>query len=504
MWIKFAIALIPIIWLIISLGVMRMSAARACIIGLVLTVLLAIFSFKLSVPNTLTAALEGIIMGIWPIMFVIVAALFAYNVTTESGGMKTIQDMLAAISTDKRIIVLIIAWGFGGFLESIAGFGTAVAISAGILISFGLEPIQASVISLIANTTATAYGAIGLPILTLGEVTNLNQVSLSFLVSLQLCILVVLVPFILVILTGGGLKAIKGVGFITLMSGLGMAIPQVIAARFVGAELPAIAGSICSTAVTIWLTKWHKDEKESEVKRPDNKTLLKACSTFILIFIFVILASSLVPPVNNLLNKATTNLVVYTGKNPNTLSISWLSSPGTLILIATLIGGTIQGVSFKRMMQILGKSIKAVGMTTVTVCAIVGLAKVMVYAGMTDALAVALVSLLGPVYPLFAPLIGALGTFLTGSATSANVLFGNLQLSAATDLGVNKYWVVASNMTGATAGMLSPQNIAVATGSINREGDEGEILKKTVKWGSLYLVVCCVFLYITGLLTGMI
>ena len=493
MWIKFAIALIPIIWLIISLGVMRMSAARACIIGLVLTVLLAIFSFKLSVPNTLTAALEGIIMGIWPIMFVIVAALFAYNVTTESGGMKTIQDMLAAISTDKRIIVLIIAWGFGGFLESIAGFGTAVAISAGILISFGLEPIQASVISLIANTTATAYGAIGLPILTLGEVTNLNQVSLSFLVSLQLCILVVLVPFILVILTGGGLKAIKGVGFITLMSGLGMAIPQVIAARFVGAELPAI-----------WLTKWHKDEKESEVERPDNKTLLKACSTFILIFIFVILASSLVPPVNNLLNKATTNLVVYTGKNPNTLSISWLSSPGTLILIATLIGGTIQGVSFKRMMQILGKSIKAVGMTTVTVCAIVGLAKVMVYAGMTDALAVALVSLLGPVYPLFAPLIGALGTFLTGSATSANVLFGNLQLSAATDLGVNKYWVVASNMTGATAGMLSPQNIAVATGAIHREGDEGEILKETVKWGSLYLVVCCVFLYITGLLTGMI
>ena len=483
MWIKFAIALIPIIWLIISLGVMRMSAARACIIGLVLTVLLAIFSFKLSVPNTLTAALEGIIMGIWPIMFVIVAALFAYNVTTESGGMKTIQDMLATISTDKRIIVLIIAWGFGGFLESIAGFGTAVAISAGILISFGLEPIQASVISLIANTTATAYGAIGLPILTLGEVTNLNQVSLSFLVSLQLCILVVLVPFILVILTGGGLKAIKGVGFITLMSGLGMAIPQVIAARFVGAELP---------------------EKEPEVERPDNKTLLKACSTFILIFIFVILASSLVPPVNNLLNKATTNLVVYTGKNPNTLSISWLSSPGTLILIATLIGGTIQGVSFKRMMQILGKSIKAVGMTTVTVCAIVGLAKVMVYAGMTDALAVALVSLLGQVYPLFAPLIGALGTFLTGSATSANVLFGNLQLSAATDLGVNKYWVVASNMTGATAGMLSPQNIAVATGSINREGDEGEILKETVKWGSLYLVVCCVFLYITGLLTGMI
>lgn len=504
MWIKFAIALVPIIWLIISLGVMRMPAARACVIGLVLTVALAIFSFKLPVIDTLTGALEGIIMGIWPIMFVIVAALFAYNVTTESGGMKTIQDMLATISTDKRIIVLIIAWGFGGFLESIAGFGTAVAISAGILIAFGLKPIQASVISLIANTTATAYGAIGLPILTLAEVTNLNQVALSFLVSVQLCILVILVPFILVILTGNGVKAIKGVGLITFMSGLAMAIPQVIAARFVGAELPAIAGSICSIAVTIWLTRWHEDEEEPDVERPANKDLLKACSTFILIFIFVILASSLVPAVNNLLGKATLNLVVYTGKNPNSLSINLLSSPGTLILIATLIGGAIQGVSFKKMMQILVESIKGVGKTTITVCAIVGLAKVMVYAGMTEALAVALVSLMGPVYPLFAPLIGALGTFLTGSATSANVLFGNLQLSAATSLGVNKYWIVASNMTGATAGMLSPQNIAVATGSINREGDEGEILKETVKWGSLYLVICCVFLYIAGLVAGMI
>lgn len=504
MWIKFAIALVPIIWLIISLGVMRMPAARACVVGLILTIILAIFSFKLPVIDTMTGALEGIIMGIWPIMFVIVAALFAYNVTNESGGMKTIQDMLATISTDKRIIVLIIAWGFGGFLESIAGFGTAVAISAGILIAFGLKPIQASVISLIANTTATAYGAIGLPILTLAEVTNLDQVALSFLVSVQLCILVILVPFILVILTGGGVKAIKGVGLITFMSGLAMAIPQVIAARFVGAELPAIAGSICSIAVTIWLTRWHEDEEESDVERPANKDLLKACSTFILIFIFVILASSLVPAVNNLLNKATMNLVVYSGKNPNTLSINFLSSPGTLILIAALIGGAIQGVSFKKMMQILVESIKGVGKTTVTVCAIVGLAKVMVYAGMTEALAAALVSLLGPVYPLFAPLIGALGTFLTGSATSANVLFGNLQLSAATSLGVNKYWVVASNMTGATAGMLSPQNIAVATGAISREGDEGEILKETVKWGSLYLVICCVFLYGTGLITGMI
>lgn len=504
MWVKFVIALLPIIWLIISLGVMRMPAVRACVIGLILTVALAIIGFKLPVLDTMTGALEGIIMGIWPIMFVIVMALFAYNVTSATGGMKIIQDMLATISTDRRIIVLIIAWGFGGFLESIAGFGTAVAIAAGILIAFGIDPIKASVISLIANTTATAFGAIGLPVLTLGEVTNLSSNTLSFIVTLQLFILVLLVPYILVILTGGSFKAIKGVGLITLMSGLGMAIPQVIAAKFVGAELPAIVGSLCSIVLTVLFTRWHEDEEEPDVERPSAKAMLKECSPFILVFVFVILTSSLVEPVNEILSKATTNLVVYTGKNPNILSINWLSSPGTLLLIATLIGGKIQGASFKQMGQILGQSIKSVGKTTITVCTIVGLAKVMVYAGMTSALAAALVSLLGPVYPLFAPLIGALGTFLTGSATSANVLFGNLQLSAATDLGVSKYWIVASNMTGATAGMLSPQNIVVATGAISREGDEGKILKETVKWGSLYLVVCCVFLYAVGLIAGMI
>ena len=257
------IALLPIIWLIISLGVMRMPAARACVIGLVLTIVLAIISFKLPVLDTMTGALEGIIMGIWPIMFVIMMALFAYNVTTESGEMKTIQDMLATISTDKHIIVLIIAWGFGGFLELIAGFGTAVAIAAGILIAFGLDPIRTSVISLIANTTATAFGAIGLPILTLAEVTNLKQENLSFIVTLQLFVLVLLVPFILVILTEGSIKAVKGVGLImiTLISGLGMAIPQVIAAKFVGAELPAIVGSLCSMLLRFCLPDGMKMRK---------------------------------------------------------------------------------------------------------------------------------------------------------------------------------------------------------------------------------------------------
>ena len=501
MWIKFGLALLPILWLIISLGIIKMPAARACSIGLGLTIILAIVSFKMTVVNALTGALEGIIMGIWPIMYVIVAALFAYGVTQVSGGMQTIEGLLGSVTTDKRILVLIIAWGFGGFLEAIAGFGTAVAICAGILIGLGIEPIQAAVICLVANSTTTAFGAIGLPTMTLAEVTNLNSTWLSFVVTLQLVVLVILVPYMLVILTGKGIRAIKGIGLITLMSGLALAIPQIVIARYVGAELPALVGSVLSIAVTVWLTKVKQGKSEARADLPAFSEILKACSPFILVFIFVLLASSLCPPISNFLASVTTNLQVYTGKNPNNLPINWLSSPGTLILVAALIGGKIQGLSWAMMGRLLGQTIKKVAKTTITVCAIVGLAKVMVYAGMTETLAAVLVSLLGPVYPLFAPVIGALGTFLTGSATSANVLFGNLQLSAAQSLGVDKYWIVASNMTGATAGMLSPQNIAVATGAINQEGQEGAILKETVKWGGLYLTITCVFLYLVGFAT---
>ena len=325
--------------------------------------------------------------------------------------------------------------------------------------------------------------------------------QLGFIVTLQLVILVILVPFILVILTGKSIKALKGIFFITLMSGIGMAIPQVIIAQVTGAELPALVGSLFSILITVWLTK-RKTGAIEEVENESISEIIKACSPFILVF--VLLASSLCPPVNNFLTSVTTHLHVYLGKNPNDLPINWLSSPGTLILLAGLIGGKIQGLSFSKMFKILVSVLKTIGMTTITVCAIVGLAKVMAYAGMTNALALALVSLLGPAYPLFAPLIGALGTFLTGSATSANVLFGNLQYSAAQSLGVSKYWIVASNMTGATAGMLSPQNIAVATGAINKEGLEGKILKETVKWGSLYLLITCVFLYLVGFLAKLV
>ncbi|WP_276804720.1 L-lactate permease [Lactobacillus hominis] len=500
----FILALTPIIWLILALVFLKIKAPLACSIGLLLTIILAIYGFKLPFLDTITGTLDGIALGLWPIIYVIVAALFTYNVTNKSGGIRVIQDVLSSITTDKRILVLIIAWGFGGFLEAIAGFGTAVAIPSGILIAFGFEPIKAAIICLIANTTPTAFGAVGLPVITLANVTQLPQKSLSYTVTLQLLFLVIIVPYILVILTGNGFKSLKGVGFITFMAGLSFALPQIFIAKFIGAELPAILGSLICIGTTILLTKWKNKKKMESVSSHSKHSpteFFKACSPFILVFVFVLLASSLFPTINHFLNSFTTSIKIYTGKNALPFKINWLSSPGTLILIATLIGGKIQGFNFKQLFAILITTIKGLWKTVITVCSIVALAKVMGYAGMTHTLAISLVKIMGPFYPLVAPLIGALGTFITGSDTSANVLFGNLQLSAAKSLGADTKWIVSSNMVGATAGkMISPQSIAVASAAINKEGSESIILKQALKWFGFYLVIICVYLYVSGLL----
>lgn len=179
MWIKFIFALIPIVWLIISLTALKMPAAKAAVISLILAIILAITAFQLPVVDTLTGTLEGILGGLFPIVYIIVAAMFTSKVTFKSGAMQKIQDMLCGLTTDKRVLVLLIAWGFGGFLEAIAGFGTAVAIPASILMTFGINPIEASVICLVANTTPTAFGAVGLPVITLSQTAGADGVYVT-------------------------------------------------------------------------------------------------------------------------------------------------------------------------------------------------------------------------------------------------------------------------------------------------------------------------------------
>jgi len=268
-YVQFIIALTPIVWLILSLGILKIPGHKACLTTLIITLILAVFFWKMPVVDALTATLEGAALGLWPIMLVIIAAVFTYNLSVYTKSMDIIKKMMINITTDKRILVLILAWGFGGFLEAIAGFGTAVAIPASIMAALGFDPIFAAIICLIANTTPTAFGAIGIPVTTLAKVTGIDVATLSYAVVLQLSVLIVIVPIILVMLTGKSVKAIKGVLGLSIMSGLSFAIPEVLAAKYLGAELPAILGSICCMFTTILITKiFYKDTASKEESIP--------------------------------------------------------------------------------------------------------------------------------------------------------------------------------------------------------------------------------------------
>lgn len=496
MYLLFALALIPVVWLMVSLGMLKIPGHKACSIALVITVLLAIIVWKMPVIGAFTAVLEGAALALWPIILVIIAAVFTYNLSIHTKSMDVIKKMMSNITTDKRILVLILAWGFGGFLEAIAGFGTAVAIPASIMAALGFEPIFAAVICLIANTTPTAFGAIGLPVTTLAKLTNLDVSTLSYAVAVQLFVLIVIVPVLLVMLTGKSVKAIKGVLGISLASGLSFALPQVFAAKYLGAELPAILGSVLCMAVTIFMAKaFYKDTVAKDVEKVNLKQIFMAWLPFILVFVFIMLSSSLVPSVYNMLSKVQTSVKIYKGAGAKPYTFVWLATPGTLIIIAAFIGGLLQGAKFKEIVQVLGKTCVQMYKTVITILSIVALAKVMGYSGMIKSIALVLVAVTGGFYPLIAPLIGALGTFVTGSDTSANVLFGGLQVEVAKSLNISPYWLAAINTGGATAGkMISPQSIAVATAATGLAGAEGKILNSTLK-------VCLVYVIILGLIS---
>lgn len=511
---KTVIALIPIIWLIISLGVFHVRGDVACAIGFVGAIILSILGFNFSFINSITAGMDGIMMAIWPIIYVIISALFIYNVSKKSGGLDTIMSMLTSITKDMRILVLILAWGLGGFLEAVAGFGTSVAIPASILIILGMSPIKAAVVCLVANTAPTAFGAVGLPITTLAKVTGLGATQLSFFVAIQLFILIMIIPFVLVLLTSGkGLKSFKGNGVFvsTLLAGFTFAVPQLFITKFMGPELPSIVGAIICILSLVLITKFYSKKQVDSANTEDKaatattKDKVKAWLPFILVFLLIVLTSSLFPTVKNALATVKTSFHFYQGPNAKPVDIDWLSSPGTLILLASFIGGAVQGLSLSKMFSILVETIKQLTKTIITVCAIVGLSKVMSYSGMIATIAESLVKLTGQFYPAISPIIGVLGIFITGSDTSANVLFGSLQVQAAKALNINPSWLAAANMAGATAGkMISPQSIAIATGATNLEGQEGVLLKKTLPHCALYTLALCVIIFVFGKLLSLL
>lgn len=496
----FAIAMIPVLWLIVSLGVLKMPAHKTCSFTVILTLAIAIICWRMKFIDGITATVEGMAIALWPILLVIVAALFTYNLAVETKTMDVIKKMLSSITTDKRIQVLILAWGFGGFLEAVAGYGTAVAIPASILASLGFNPLFAAVICLLANTVPTAFGALGIPVTTLATVTGLEVVHLSYVTSIQLAGFIVLIPFLLVILTEKSIKALKGVIGITLVSGITFAVPQIFIAKYLGADLPALVASICSMACTILMAKaMNKEKVETKEDKIGLKEGVLAWLPYILLCGLILIASPLVPSINSLLAKASSNIHIYTGDATSTTAFSWINTPGMMILIATFIAGLIQKLKFTYMLDVLKRTIIQLKTSFITIMSIVAISKIMSHSGMTSSISFGLCAITGSFYPLIAPLLGAIGTFVTGSDTSANILFGALQTEASKSLSIDPYWIAAANTAGATAGkMISPQSIAIATSATGLIGSEGKILSTTVKYCLGYVIILGLIVYFGG------
>ena len=525
-FINFMLAMLPIFWLIISLSKFKMASHKACAIALLITAILAASYWKLHPIHISTAILEGTANALWPICLVITAALFTYNLTLKTGAMETIKGMLTGISNDKRILLLIIGWGFGNFMEGMAGFGTAVAIPASILAGIGLNPIDAVTACLVMNTTPTSFGSVGVPTATLAAITGLDLRLLSTDAALIQAVHTFVSPFLAVMICGGGIKALKDMWRITLIASLSFVVPYFLFARLLGPELPNIVGSICSMLCVILAVKLGKKNgkaisrtestgsglsAETAAVQGTNSTVrigfaegARAWAPFMLIFVFLLLTSNVCPPLHNAIKDIKHSFLIYTGAGGKPLTFSWVNTPGVIIFIAAICGGLIQKASCSDIAGTLGFTLKKYWRTFLTICTVLATAKVMIYSGMISDIAHSVVVATGPVYPFVAPLIGVLGAFVTGSGTSTNVLFGNLQLETALSLNLNPYWITAANVMGAGIGkMVCPQNIAIGAGAIGITGSDSKILAAVFKYFILYALFAGVICFAGSLLIGL-
>lgn len=501
----FIIALSPILWLVLALSILKMPGYKACPIALVISLLAAVLIQNMAPQQAALAVLEGIALACWPILLVILAAIFTYNLSLHTKGMDTIKQLLTAVSSDRRVLILLIGWGFGGFLEGMAGFGTAIAIPAGMLAGLGISPVLAASVCLVANSVPTAYGSIGIPLVTLGSVTGIDAAILARYTCLQLAPLTLLCPFIMVVVTGRSLRALQGVWPVALASGLGFLLPEILVASLMGPDLAVVAGSIGAMAAIVTTARlfpvdaaeYRMENLQTASSAVSFRQGFIACLPFLLIFFLLLFTSKLIPAIHDPLNLIRSSVQIYDGGGNRPYTFTWVATPGVLILLSALIGGRVQGAGFGEMLGVLRQTAVGLRFTVLTILTVIATAEVMNFSGMTHEIADTAVRATGGCYPLLASFIGSVGTFITGSATSSCVLFGKLQMDSALAIEADAAWVVAANATGACAGkMISPQSIAIAVAAIGAPGTDSQLLKFAVRVYLPFIVFMGLFVYL--------
>ncbi len=504
------VALAPILFIFWALIIKKMKGYQASIIAVVIAVVIAVFVYGMPVKLALLSSVNGALYGLFPICWIIIPAVFLFNITVKSGQFEIIKHFMASITSDRRLQALLIAFSFGSFLEGTAGFGAPVAITAAMLVGLGFNPLYAAGICLIANTAPVAFGSIGIPITVASQVTSIPEMAISQMVGRTLPILSVIVPFYLVMLMAG-FKKTKEVMPAILVSGISFAFLQWLTSNYLGPALPDVItgiGSIVSLVVFLkfWKVKnvWRFPHEPAPTFNTEVRytigQIIRACSPFIMLTIIIIAWG--LQPIKDVFAAVGQKQFEFPGlhnaitdKNGKALAhifkFNYLSAAGTAIFISALISVPLVGMRYATAIKIFGQTLKQLTFPIITICAVLAFAYIVNDSGITITIAETLAST-GVLFPFFAPVLGWLGVFITGSDTSANALFGKLQASTATSIGVDPVVTVGANVCGGVVGkMISPQSIAVAAAAGQLVGRESELFTFTVKHSFIMLIFIC-------------
>lgn len=498
------VAGVPLYILLYMLGIRRSAGHKAAFCGTLAAVLLAIFVWGMPAGAAVGSTLMGAAFGLFPIVWIIISAVWLYNMTVESGEFEIIKSSLANLTEDRRLQALFIAFAFSSFIEGTAGFGTPVAITAAMLVGLGFSPLYAAGICLVANTPPVAFGGVGIPLITAAGVTGTDLGTISKIAGIQLPILAIIVPFWISFMMCGVKRSMEILPAI-LTAGVCFAASQFLLAQFHGPYIVDIVGSAASIIGLILLLRVWKpasifrfaDEAQSasvsNKKVYSGREILRAWSSYIIMAVLVFIWG--LPAFKSWI--ASFNIAVqWPGVHGHIFQtapiaaveklynavygFNFPAAAGTAIVLSGLIGSLLMpGYGLGKAIACLLRTVKQLRFSIATIAMILGLAYIMNYSGMSATMGLAFTKT-GGAFPFFAPLLGWLGVFLTGSDTSSNALFGNLQKTTAQLLGIDEHLTVAANATGGVAGkMISPQSISVAASSTGLIGKEGNILSFT-------------------------
>jgi lactate permease len=503
------VAALPVGSLFYLLGVKRKPAWLAGLAGVITAACVALLAYRMPAGTMLSATAYGAAFGLFPIGWVVFSAILLYAITVDTGQFDIIRDSVAALTKDRRLQALLIAFAFGAFIEGAAGFGTPVAVSSAMLAGLGFPPFNAAAICLLANTAPVAFGSIGIPVVTLAGVTNLPVDRLSAGVG-RICAPVSLIIPAYLVAVMGGRHALRGILPAAALCGVSFAAVQLMASNLVGPQLTDILSSLAAIGVLVGLFVMWKPrdrfhlEGDIEATAPpraySKRQLLRAWGPYLLLVLCVLLWGW--APIQRLLNTVSVSFfwpglhnaiervppaVPVRVPYGAPFNLNWLSASGTACFVAAVFSALLLRMPPRRFGKVVLQTSRQLALPTLTIVSVLALAFLMNYSGATATLGLAFAAT-GALFPFFSSLLGWLGVFLTGSDTSANALFGNLQVVTAGRLGLNPILMAACNSSGGVMGkMISLQSIAVAAAATGMQPDEESGLFRFTLRHSIFL-----------------